>query len=461
MNNTSKLCLMAASTFLFMACNENSYQYDEHKYEQLQKEQFAKNFVKKYGEVAADQSWDLSGNPMTGLMGDVKHQTRAASDTKVTCTPDAAYAYYNADGYYDIPASTQQSLNKIKENVDNSKMGNTYAMSTPDNNFSIIPLRQGYTTSTYELHMVIGTGDEAVDYLLWSKGQMMQIRKAGSTNAWQNVANRETSYTYGNYDVRAKAITFKDMPVDAPMYFYLYRPTTGLYTSSLDGYVKDFTSAIELPQQLKTDGKQLRVLGVEAQFTGSDYDYEDVMFMIVGDPTLPEDITPLDKLKFSQTVNKRYMIEDLGDTDDTDFNDIVVDVQSSRTISFDYNSSTGEITNRVYGEWGNQTATIRHLGGLLPFQLTIGDTELNWMEGHINMNPNTTHNVSGWNAETNNISIKVKHKDTDQGVNSITFPAVGSVPLIIATNINQPWMEERVSIIPMLKDLIINRKTEK
>lgn len=461
MKYTSKLGIVAAATFMMAACS-NKDLYDPQQEEQIKKEEFSQNFIKHFGQIPANQSWDFADSPMVELVGTSgKVKSRAAGTTKITCTPDAKYAYLNADGYFDIPATMQTSLNKLQENVDNSKAGNTYAMSVPDNNFTIIPIRQGYTSSTYEIHMVVGSGDEAVDYLLWKKGELMQTRKAGTTNKWANVTNAEKSYTYGNFDVRSKVITFTNMPENAPMYFYVYRPTTGFFPSSLEGYMKDYTDIVDLPEQLVNDGKHVKVIGVEAQRDAAyvDYDYEDIMFMIVGDPTLPEEIEKED-LSFKQTVNKRYMIEDLGETDDTDYNDVVIDLTTSRTITFEYNDATGEILNRTYGPWEKQTATIRHKGGVLDFNLRIGDTELGWMRGEMNVSPNTVHSVSGWDPNANNISVTVKQRSDGEGVSSITFPAAGSVPLIIATSINQPWMEERESFIPFLKDIIANQSVE-
>lgn len=457
----TKLCLATVAALAMTACDNDLYKFDAQKYEEMVKEEFGKNFIKNFGEISKDQSWDFADGTKISIAGIETRATRATNTTYVTCLPDNEYAYLDADSYFDIPASMQASMNEIKEDTDNDQLGLVYAMSIPDNNFSIIPLRQGYSTSGFELHMVVGSGDNAVDYLLWKKGQFMQIRKAGTTNAWQNTKDAEKSYTYGDFDVRSKVITFKNMPVDEPLYFYLYRPKNKNYPSSIEGFMRDFTNEVQVPEQLINDGKNVKVIGVESQWdrAWTDWDYEDVMFMIVGDPTLPKDIEQLDDMKFSQTISKRYMIEDLGVTDDTDYNDIVVDMESSRTITFSYDTANGRIIDRTYGEWENQTATLRHLGGALPFCLTIGNTNLGWMEGQMSADPNTVYNVSGWNPDANNISISVKQANND-GVSSITFPAVGSVPLIIATSTSQPWMEERVSIIPSLKELIINQQSE-
>ena len=455
-----KIYVVTLAALLLLACNNDEYMYNAQKAEAFQKEQFATSFISQFGEIPAGQGWDFAAEALTSITGAA---TRAAGSNITPCVPDNTFAYLDADGYYDIPATLQKSLNVIKENKDNSKLANNYAMSVPDNSFTIIPVRQGQTGSTYEVHMVVGSGENAVDYLLWEKGQLMQTRKAGTTGKWNNMSTKWESTTYGNYDVRTKVLTFKNMPVNEPMYFYLYRSASGLYPSSLEGYMKDFTSILNVPEQLLKDGKQVKIIGVEAQRDANwvDNDYEDVMFMIVGDPTLPGEIEKIEDLNFTQTISKRYMIEDLGESDDTDFNDIVVDVKASRSVKFEYEEATGRITNRTYGEWTNAVATIRHLGGTLPFKLRIGNTQLDWIDGQMNVDPNTVIYVSGWNPDTNNISVAVKQSEKDNsGASNISFPEKGSVPMIIATDTSQPWMDERVSIISTLKSLIDAQKTE-
>lgn len=463
---TNKLFIAAGLLVMLTACNTDDYKYDPERVDTFEKELYAQNFKNKFLEIVgtsidSNQSWDFSGEPLTSISSLNSRATRAATNFI-----DHNYPGLDEDGYYRIPISTQKSLNAIKENKDNHLLANTYAMSLTESNFSIIPIRQGQTGSTYEVHMVVGYGDNAQDYLLWKKNELMQYRN-NSKDAWKELTNPQKSdeynYTsYNKYEIRSQVLTFKNMPVGEPVFFYLYRPTTGLYPSSLEGFMKDFTNVITVPEQLVSDGKQIKVIGVEAQRdkVWVDNDFEDVMFMLVGDPTLPEDITKIDDMNFKQTFTKRYMIEDLGDADDTDFNDIVVDVTSSRTISFTQNPETGQITDRTYGEWGDQKAVIRHLGGVLPFQLKIGTTTFDWMEGKMNVNPNSEYAVAGWNPDANNISITVKMAMDAEHSHNITFPTNGTVPLIIATSPEQEWMAERSSIIPKLKELILPQEGE-
>ena len=145
------------------------------------------------------------------------------------------------------------------------------------------------------------------------------------------------------------------------------------------------------------------------------------------------------------------MIEDLGTTDDTDFNDIVVDFKDDQQ--------------------GHQTAIIRAMGGTLDFTLKVAGTAV-WTKS-VN-GPTLTPainvidmvntglddilyskeldniSISGWDPSTNNISITVKYSVDDSKTGTtiyyeydIPFPEVGQVPMMFATNINVPWMVER------------------
>lgn len=449
------LCVVALSALTFSACNSDEDLYDESFAEKQAKEQFAKNFIKKFGEIGSDQSWDFAGSPVAYLDGAFSRAEVPAQ--KVTMKPSIDYPFYDADGYYELPAATYTDLERIEENKNNSDLGLSYAMTAPDNSFTIIPIRQGYTNSSWEMHMVVGSGADAVDYLLFKKNGGFIQHKTSLTGNWINTGN---GYTYNKKAIRSRAYSFDKIPQDTPMYFYAVRPD-GTYPSSLEGYVIDFTNIVTVPQDLVDAGKTVRIIGVEGRYNNngeSDFDYEDIMFMIVGDPKLPEDVTPDPEspektLSFKQDVSKRYMIEDLGNTDDTDYNDIVVDVKATRTVSYKLDSK-GQASDKVFGPWENQQATLRHLGGMLDFQLTIGDRTLEWMKGEIGTNPDKAFTITGWNPEKNNIKVSVK-QNGGKGVNSIDFPQDGAVPLIIATSTEQPWMEERVSIIDDLKKFIL------
>ena len=159
----------------------------------------------------------------------------------------------------------------------------------------------------------------------------------------------------------------------------------------------------------------------------------------------PEVIDVTEGTPIVQTRSARYFIEDLGATDDFDFNDIVIDVEQSIT-------STPILTNGVVtgikpGET-KQKAIVRHLGGTLPFKLKIGNTELEEMGGQqtFQTSPDLEFDVTGWNPDTHNIRVQVQQKDNQGVYNNVVFPKAGEAPMIIAVDPSQDWMPERQSV---------------
>ena len=72
-----------------------------------------------------------------------------------------------------------------------------------------------------------------------------------------------------------------------------------------------------------------------------------------------------------------------------------------------------------------------------------------WNNTEINENEELAKfTVTGWNKETNNISISVERQGDSEGFYTITFPKKGTVPMIIATNADplEKWMKEKESV---------------
>ena len=132
---------------------------------------------------------------------------------------------------------------------------------------------------------------------------------------------------------------------------------------------------------------------------------------------------------------KRYMIEDLGSDEgsDFDFNDIVVDV----------------IDNGV-----KQIAKVRAMGGTLDFTIKIGNTT--WTKSQEGFNPSTMYNtispdysavlatfeVTGW--DNNNISVSINGKNGL--IWEIPFPRQGQAPMIVAMKPTVNWNIEKQSV---------------
>ncbi|MBQ0142062.1 MAG: hypothetical protein KBT06_04560, partial [Prevotellaceae bacterium] len=252
--------------------------------------------------------------------------------------------------------------------------------------------------------------------------------------------------------------------------------TKAFYDAVIDQLHTVFDGKTDIPTL--ADGTEYKFMFLGCEDTSnqnSDWDMNDVVFLLVGLPDLPE-VHHID----DEYIRKRYMIEDLGSTFDFDFNDIVVDVTQHKHTDNDDVTIT-------------QTAELKHLCGTIPFQIGFGsDGDIYWFpimpgqnndaeqggEGYTpsgdsyssmlsssdNLYQNSKHY---WNPNTNNIYVRVwpnaagilpEGKDgswTDEqlsgflgelGSKTFTFPTTGEYPYIIACDQNVNWMKELITI---------------
>lgn len=412
---------------------------EEAKIEQS-KTDYEANFVEKYGEVDPNQSWDFStGTPTISFASSsAKAGTRAGGYTRV-----------DSEDFYEFQQKTLDKMHKkFVEGQDNRPSGTSFAMHVPENPFFIMPMYMGQSAGNFELWMHVE--GIAEDIKVWSKWQDLEV-KPNANSDWKNVkAHNSGSNCVGVAAIRSKYYKFSGLPKNAEMYFYLkITETASSYNEegqTLPSY-RDFMRAFKFedegyPTGLKggVENPEVMIIGVEDATTSrSDHDYNDVVFMVYGDPYIP---STFEVTEFEETYSKRYMIEDLGTTDDFDFNDIVVDVQET----FKHKKTKDAQGKETWSdpELLGQKAILRHRGGILPFELTIGNTNLGEMDGVLSDDPNKEFPVTGWIRNNNNISIKVYQGTGSQTATEVNFPKDGAIPMIIATDTNVAWSAERV-----------------
>lgn len=483
--NVKKLMMVFAATTM-VACTNNDL-FDSTAIEQNAKATYAENFAKKYPNVDLNQNWDYStktsyfsfGNDMSRAL------TRAAVD-------------YNfvAGSWYEVDNNTLAWMHeKLTEGQDNRNLGKPFYMTVPGNEFTIIPIFQGEAGARWDLHVVVN----GVDIKLWEKVSYetlgsqtpgnenphgtIQIKDADS-DEWHDMHGQWYSWGYGHWNslyntsgedkktfdwsqdnivtaVRSIPYTFRNLPVGAEMYFYLevtesgsdfvntwgdgksihYINNVGAKQSSVNGMM---LALQDVPRPANIDpSHEAMIIGCEdADLEDSDWDLNDLVLLVYG-PKVPKPIEITEGTTVYDSKTVRYMIEDLGATDDFDFNDIVIDVTESV-------AKTPIYTNGVLTSWNTgattQKAVIRHLGGTLPFQLTIGNTQLEERQGVLGADPNEVIEISGWNINTHNISINVQQKGNVGVYNHVKFPKAGEAPMIIAVDPSQTWMSERKSV---------------
>lgn len=321
--------------------------------------------------------------------------------------------------------------------------------------------------------------------------QRYQKTSTGTDYTWSKLTatNFDDGHTIGKH-IKTNAIRINREKFAGQFELYL-KITTGSDSyadkdkeqSSKDGQMIAITSLMneaaiveatrnEVIRMFGKNEYEIMFLGCEdANKSGSDWDMNDVCFLIIGRPDMPPILEGEDKY-----YSKRYLIEDLGSTFDFDFNDIVVDVEEVVCTH----------TNQVHKR---QTATLKHLCGTIPFQIGFGniDGDMKWFEpmpgnnngaeqGGIGYTPTgspyssmlvETDNLAGhWDRNNNNIYVRVWPSQagatpasnaagswTDMSDylrtlpnQTIAFPKDGEYPYIIATDQNIHWMRELITI---------------
>ena len=441
-----KKILIVTAAVLLAACSSKDV-YDPQSIEDYAKASYAESFKKAYPNVNLNQNWDYANKneilslPASGTAG-ARATTRAAS-----------YNFTTTDEYEVEAATLNWMNNQLKEGQNNRSKGKPFYMSVPNNSFTIVPISQGDASSVWELHLVV----DGVDIKVWEKSQDMWVKKTASSE-WipvYDVSNQEVKRsTKGVAAVKAKGYTFSDLPVGKDMYFYLtvtkvnnsrYQKNIGAQHSSLNNMILALEGCPR-PSNIPEDYKVM-IVGCEDSdptLSYSDQDMNDLVFMIYAKPEVPKPIVIEEGTPITKRSTVRYMIEDLGSTDDFDFNDIVVDVS-------DVCTTTPVYVNGALARWEDsnprQEAIIRHLGGTLPFKLKIGNTELEEHQGVLGADPDEVYDVTGWDKNTHNISVQVRQKGNVDGVyNNVKFPKAGETPMIIAVEPTQAWMQERQSV---------------
>ena len=451
---TGKLFLIGSFAVLGVAltsCSKTDV-FDSNAEIEKQKDDYASTFVKKYGEIDPNQSWDFcTMAPSYSLESSSRALTR---DGDANVNADATTGEMIIEK--DIIA---WMVKNMKAGANNVKKGKPFYLQVPNNSFTIVPIFQGTASYYWQLWMhVDGLGDK----LVWSKGDDIYYKQTEKSE-WTSPGTGNDGISKTAYEVKAPTYTFANLPVNAKMYFYL-KVWKGGYTdftnnamnpvmlSSLD---QKMLALMECPIPANVpEGNEVAIIGCE---DATDNDYEDLVFMMYGNPVPP--IMHVDEV--IEGTPKRYMMEDLGEeVPDFDFNDVVVDVIYNRVKKkyFYDNAADGSwIFNHdeIIG-YLPDIAIVRAAGGILDFTLTIGNStwtkskELpNYQamfntgrDGEINYDKElSTIEVEGCNPTKNDISVKVAGKD-----NAISFPEPGKAPMIIAVDPTTPWMFERTPV---------------
>lgn len=348
--------------------------------------------------------------------------------------------------------------NVIKQLPDGKEhKGNQATLVAPSNSFTIYPISaQG--SWTHDLYVKVGNADPVMVYSkTWTDDSQAYVNgDVISAKAWPVYGTEKDwwgDYIVDHYEYEATSTVSMpglhiEAPVGTPIEIYLdnvkagntKKPSVGTSTGNVI-YV-DGKGAVPEAGEIRKDAI-IKYVGIEDQKNLGDKDYNDIVLAIVGNPKVPEEIIiENNKYDVTTSLTKRYMMEDLGDVDDFDFNDVVVDVTETTVAHHTVKIENGVKTSDNVVEEKSQKAVVRHLGGILPFQLTIGNTtfELGGKES-FDTDVEIENDVTGWIPAQNNVSVKVKESESKMYTNA--FPKDGEFPMMFACDPEVKWAAER------------------
>lgn len=386
----SKGMMLLAGGIVMTSCMKTDvFEQNQANYAEQQKTEYKTNYVAKYGQPDANQSWDFAATSITA-------KTRAGET--MTCTEYGNPAFF----YIHVLHDRDQIKNQIASAE--VKIWNPYL-------------------SVWLVPSVVHTTGQALKFGLsvYYDGKITDIAEGlkAKENDWGYNLDAVADFFTGVKFSKGCIVNTKSLTTAQNVFWAAYSYNSN--RSEVEGQLANHKIATY--KEIKVNSRTYWCFDC----TG-DGDYSNLI-------CLAEDADPLPNAK-------RYMVEDLGSKDDFDFNDIVFDV----------------IDNN-----GSQKCIVRAMGGTLDFTLKIGNTE--WTKSvdgaAAGYKVGTMYNtqgtidrekvlaefpVTGWNPNTNNISVKVKTSVSDNVIIEIPFPKQGEVPMIIAFPIVTDWQTERESL---------------
>ena len=460
---------MAVMGAAFTSCSKDiAYDSEGLAKEALQQlnAEYDANFVKKYGAIDPNQSWDFA--TMTPVYSLPSTSTRAGE------TPSTVELV--SKGSFVIDGGEGSVFDWLRTNMpagqNHTQVGSPFKAVLSRNTFIVAPFYQGCATYFWELWVNIN----GKEYKIWEKydNLLYQIKGDDATNTWRKLT--KDGLPAGVTKVQAPTFTYKATEGSQLFFFMKVWPNDKAHKDDPDGEVTNVTilSSLEngnmralqsmngLPKPANVPDDYFSYL-IGCEDGAPDGDFEDLGFLFFGPP-----IKEVEEVEVRET--KRYMMEDLGATDDFDFNDVVVDVSNvwTKKITRQENASTGEVAyhEEVLENSKRQEAIVRAAGGIYDFELKIGTTDpwkksddldvtTMWntgKQGPIDYNAELAKfNVTGWIPGENNIELTVFLPDNKKSAATevkIQFPRKGTAPKMIAFDAGESWnwMKERQSV---------------
>lgn len=368
--------------------------------------QYKENFVKHFGEVSSDQSWDFSKSNIQMVEESANaRQTRALLNVTSFEAPiwkrPSLFDSNNQPDYY---AHVYTDFEAVKQCAEDP---------------TIRPIEWPYEYAEIKLHPFYGYGKKDVNSFRF--GLTYKSYEFSSILGTTTLYNNDGFYEFQIGQGWSKIYNYNPLETFVNMYSYRYINTTNM--RGVDGFgwwtasgIFDNKSKLNYCK-IYTVNKHTYV-GIDCDGDGN---FSDVICWV-------EDMSPA----------KRYMVEDLGSTSDFDFNDIVFDVVRK------------DGTNNEY------ECLVRAMGGTLNFTIKVGESVwsksptydskqiINTKEGDYDLDRvYARFDVNGWVPENNDVTVTVEGKE---GVFVLPFPKDGEIPYMVATSIGKEWSKETVDV---------------
>lgn len=468
LRNLLVLGSMAVMGAAFMSCSKD-VAFDSEGVEKAAAEklnaEYRTNFEKKYGAINPNQTWDFATmTPVYSLPSTTTATRSGESSATVELKSTDSFIIEGGEGSVFDWLRTNMPAGQ-----NHSEVGSPFKAVMSRNTFIVAPFYQGCASYFWELWVNI----DGNPYKIWEKYDNLKYQlQNDDADTWHTLDTK--GLPEGVVRVQAPTFTF-EATEGSQLYFFMKVWTDGdnahatdpegngknvkILTSLENGNMRALQNEQGLPKPAGVPDNYFSYL-IGCEDGAPDGDFEDLGFLFFGPP-----IIEVEEVEVRET--KRYMMEDLGTTDDFDFNDVVVDVSNvwTKKITRQENASTGEVAyhEEVIENSKRQEAIVRAAGGILDFTINIGSSS--WTKSEhltpFNQMMNTgigkaidynavldQFNIENkdWNPETNNITVSVVGRGNNEGVQVITFPKKGEAPMMIAVDENMGWMTERQSV---------------
>ena len=383
---------MLVASVAFVSCSKTDVFEENQKYvAEQEKSEYRTNFVKMYGEVSPNQSWDFCVTP------NYETSTRAAGSLTwgyLDPINEWLTRWASNDKAKVIAAINGAEVKEFNPYVA-VDLYPAYSYVASDNN----------KTDFYRLAVCYNNNTENI--FRQGIGYFFEVLNKG----WN---------TLGRF---GRTINSKSLTGASNVYWALY-PTYGIlsYDKIASGKIEDYK--IDTYKEFTVNGRTYWGFRV-----GQNGSYSDLICMVRNiDPVRP--------------IEKRYMIEDLGSKKDFDFNDIVVDVyqaiDGSQKAIIRAMGGTIDFTLKIGDtEWTKSVDGVK-----AGYQVeTMYNTENPQWDDNLAEFP-----VSGWDPSTNNITVSVNSVANEGVIISFPFSRTGEVPMIIAVDTHVDWQLEKVSL---------------